>query len=164
MRRFLFAALLGTALVGAASAQTVTVPRQELSPDAARKMTDACLAFAEQNKILVGVAVVDSTGLLLDFHVMDGGGPTLAETAILKAKTAAHFRRSTAAMEKDVLAGGNQASVYMNYFPKAGALPIMMDGQVVGAIGIGGAAKQEDCARAGIEAVLGKQPQKSAAK
>jgi glc operon protein GlcG len=151
----LIAALLGSACIGGASAQTVE--HKEISSDAARKMVDACLAFAEQNHILVGVAVVDSTGLLIDFHVLDGGGPTLAETAILKAKTAAHFRRSTADLEKTVLAGGNQAPVYIGAFPKAGALPIMIDGQAAGAIGVGGAAKQEDCARAGIEAVLGKQ-------
>ena len=163
MRKLISAVLLATAFTAAASAQTVTSQQNNISPDAARKMVDACLAFAEQNKILVGVAVVDSTGLLIDFHVMDGGGPTLSETAILKAKTAAHFRRSTSDMEKEVLAGGNQAPLYMNFFPKAGALPIVMNGQTIGAIGIGGAAKQEDCARAGIEAVLGKQPQKSAA-
>jgi glc operon protein GlcG len=156
MRKMMFvAALLGCALAGGASAQTVE--HKEVTPDAARKMVDACLAFAAQNHILVGVAVVDSTGLLIDFHVMDGGGPTLAETAILKAKTAAHFGRSTGDLEKQVLSGGNQAPVYMGYFPKAGALPIMVDGQVAGAIGVGGASKQDDCARAGMEAALGKQ-------
>ena len=158
MRNYaLIAALLGAGFIGGASAQTVTIPQQQLSPDAARKMVDACLAFAEQNHILVGVAVVNTSGLLIDFHVMDGGGPTLAETAILKAKTAAHFGRSTTELEKQVLSGGNQAPVYMGYFPKGGALPIMIDGQVAGAIGVGGASKQDDCARAGMEAVLGKQ-------
>jgi glc operon protein GlcG len=153
----LIAAFLGFAIVGGAAAQTATMPEPQLNPDAARKMVDACLAYAQQNHILVGVAVVNASGLLIDFHVMDGGGPTLAETAILKAKTAAHFRRPTGELEEQVLSGGNQAPIYMGYFPKKGALPIVIDGQTVGAIGIGGAAKQEECARAGIEAVLGKQ-------
>jgi glc operon protein GlcG len=109
--------------------------------------------------MLVGVAVVGLDGVLLDFHAMQGGGPTLSETAILKAKTAAHWQRSTKSLEQDVTTLRNQASVWINDFPKAGALPIIIDGQVAGAIGVGGASKQEECAQAGIDAVLPKQPQ-----
>ena len=97
-------------------------------------------------------------GVLLDFHAMQGGGATMAETAILKAKTAAHWQRSTKILEQDVTMGRNQASLWINDFPKAGALPIIIDGQVAGAIGVGGAQKQEECAQVGIDAVLPKQP------
>jgi glc operon protein GlcG len=140
-----------------ASAQSVSIDRKQVSNDAARKMVDACLAFAAKNNILVGVAVVGIDGVLLDFHAMQGGGPTLSETAILKAKTAAHWQRATRSLEEDVTTLRNQASVWINDFPKAGALPIVIDGQVAGAIGVGGAQKQEECAQAGIDAVLPKQ-------
>ena len=159
MRKTLFA--IATLLAGTfafeATAQSVYVERKQISSAAARKMVDACLAFAEQNHILVGVAVVGIDGVLLDFHAMQGGGATLSETAILKAKTAAHWQRSTKSLEEDVLSQRNVASVWINDFPKAGALPIIIDGQVAGAIGIGGARMQEECAQAGIDAVVPKQ-------
>ncbi len=144
--------------VSAANGQAVSVDRKQVSAAAARKMVDACLAFAEKNNILVGVAVVDIAGVLIDFHAMQGAGPTISETAILKAKTAAHWQRSTKILEQDVLTGRNEASLWIKDFPKAGALPIMIDGQVAGAIGVGGAQKQEECAQAGIDAVIPKEP------
>ena len=160
MRRILFAAALlcATTIAVEASAQAIYVERKQVSAAAARKMVDACLAFAEKNHILVGVAVVDIAGVLIDFHAMQGGGPTLSETAILKAKTAAHWQRPTKSLEEDVTSLRNQASVWINDFPKAGALPIIIDGQVAGAIGVGGAQKQEECAQAGIDAVIPKAP------
>jgi len=155
---FAFATLAACAMVADASAQSISIDRKQVSNAAARKMVDACLAYAEKNNILVGVAVVGIDGVLLDFHAMQGGGPTLTETAILKAKTAAHWQRPTKNLEEDVTTLRNQASVWINDFPKAGALPIMIEGQVAGAIGVGGAAKQEECAQAGIDAVMPKQP------
>ena len=159
MRKTLIAiaTVLASSFALEATAQTVYVERKQISSAAARKMVDACLAFAEQNHILVGVAVVGIDGVLLDFHAMQGGGATLSETAILKAKTAAHWQRSTKSLEEDVLSERNVASVWINDFPKSGALPIVIDGQVAGAIGIGGARMQEECAQAGIDAVIPKQ-------
>jgi glc operon protein GlcG len=154
---FAIATLLASAVAFEATAQTVYVERKQISSAAARRMVDACLAFAEKNNILVGVAVVGIDGVLLDFHAMQGGGATLSETAILKAKTAAHWQRSTKSLEEDVLSQRNVASVWINDFPKAGALPIVIDGQVAGAIGIGGARMQEECAQAAIDAVIPKQ-------
>src|SRR6185503_15737289 len=152
------AALLSCAIAAEASAQAVSIDRKQVSASAARKMVDACLAFAEKNNFLAGVAVVDIAGVLIDFHAMQGASPVLAETAILKAKTAAHWQRPTKALEEDVNSLRNQASVWMNDFPKAGALPIVIDGQVAGAIGVGSAQKQEECAQAAIDAVIPKQP------
>ena len=159
MRKILLvtAALLACAITLEASAQPISINRKQVSAAAARKMVDACLAFAEKNNILVGVAVVDISGVLMDFHAMQGGGPTLAETAILKAKTAAHWQRPTRLLEQDVTSLRNQASVWIHDFPKAGALPIIIDGEVAGAIGVGGAQKQEECAQAGIDAVIPKR-------
>jgi len=159
VRKLLFAvtALMTCAISAEADSQAISIDRKQVSAAAARKMVDACLAYAEKNNILVGVAVVDISGVLIDFHAMQGGGPTLAETAILKAKTAAHWQRPTRLLEQDVTSLRNQASVWIRDFPKAGALPIMIDGQVAGAIGVGGAQKQEECAQAGIDAVIPKK-------
>ena len=159
MRKIFVPALLCACIAGsAADGQAVSVDRKQVSAVAARKMVDACLAYAEKNNILVAVAVVDIAGVLIDFHAMEGGGPTLAETAILKAKTAAHWQRSTKTLEQDVLTQRNEASLWIHDFPKAGALPITIGGQFAGAIGVGGAQKQEECAQAGIDAVIPREP------
>ncbi len=160
MRKMIIAAaaIVACAVSVQAVAQPVSVDRKQVSADAARKMVDACLAFAEQNNIRVGVAVVDIAGVLVDFHAMQGTGATTAETAILKAKTAAHWQRSTRELEEDVRTQRNGASVWIGDFPRVGGLPIVIDGQVAGAIGIGGNAKQEECAQHAIDTVIGKRP------
>ena len=144
-------ALLQTSI---AFAQSAFIERKLLSTDAARKIVDTCVAFAAEHNLTLGVAVVDISGVLLDFHMMEGGGPTTSETAILKAKTAAHWRRPTTVLEEAVTGGGNQASLWINDFPKGGGLPIMIDGQIAGAVGVGGRDLQDECAQAGIDAIL----------
>src|ERR1700680_3351370 len=90
LRKILFAAvaLCACSIAFEASSQPIAIDRKQISAAAARKMVDACLAYAEKNNALVAVAVVDIAGVLMDFHAMQGAGPTVAETAILKAKTA----------------------------------------------------------------------------
>ena len=67
-------------------AQSAFFDRKQLTTDAARTIVDTCLAFAAERNAVVGVAVVDMSGVLMDFHVMQAGGATTAETAILKAE------------------------------------------------------------------------------
>jgi glc operon protein GlcG len=148
------AALLAASCTNAAWAQSAFIERKQVSPATARKLVDACIARAEQQKEIVGCAVVDISGVLVDFHTM-GGQATFAETAILKAKTAAHWQRATSALEEDVNSKRNGASVWIGDFPRAGGVPIMVDGQVAGAMGVGGGS--EELAKFAIEAVLGKQ-------
>ncbi len=137
-------------------AQPVFIERKQVSPSTARKLVDACVARAEQQKQIAGCAVVDISGVLVDFHAM-GGQATFAETAILKAKTAAHWQRATSELEGDVNSKTNGASVWIGDFPRSGGVPIIIEGQVAGAIGVGGGGDSEGLAKYSIEAVLGKQ-------
>ena len=152
------AAVLAAAFTATAIAQPVYIERKQVSPQTARKLVDACIARAEEQKQIVGCAVVDIAGVLVDFHAM-GGQATYAETAILKAKTAAHWQRATSALEEDVNSKRNGASVWIGDFPRSGGVPIMIDGQVAGAIGVGGGGNAEGLANYAIEAVLGRQAQ-----
>jgi glc operon protein GlcG len=152
------AALVASAFTVAALAQPVYIERKQVSPATARKLVDACIARAEQQKQIVGCAVVDIAGVLVDFHAM-GGQATYAETAILKAKTAAHWQRATSELEGDVNSQKNGASVWIGDFPRSGGVPIVIEGQVAGAIGVGGGGNAEGLAKAAIEAVLGRQAQ-----
>lgn len=142
-----------------ASAQAISVNRVEISSDAARKMVEACIAYAGRNNLLVGAAVVGIDGVLIDFHLMQGSTATNSETAILKAKTAAHWRRPTRELEEWVKTGSNGAPAWIGDFPRAGGVPIVIDGVVAGAIGIGGGGeKGDDCAQYAIDTVIRKRP------
>lgn len=142
-----------------AAPQVISVKRTEISSDAARKLVEACVAYAERNKVLVGAAVVGIDGVLIDFHLMQGATATNSETAILKAKTAAHWQRPTRELEEWVKTGSNGAPEWIGDFPRAGGVPIVIDGMVAGAIGIGGGGdKGDDCAQHALDTVIRKRP------
>jgi glc operon protein GlcG len=161
MRTILVAALVLAVSASSldAAAQSISVNRIEISSDAAGKMVEACVAYAERHKVAVGVAVVGIDGVLLDFHLMQGGTATNSETAILKAKTAAHWRRPTRELEEWVRTGSNGAPEWIGDFPRAGGVPITIGGQVAGAIGVGGGGDLgDDCAQHAIDTVIPKLP------
>jgi uncharacterized protein GlcG (DUF336 family) len=159
MRIMLVVAMALVVSAGSLGAQSISVNRVEISSDAARKMVEACIAYAERNKVLVGAAVVGIDGVLIDFHLMQGATATNSETAILKARTAAHWRRPTRELEEWVKTGSNGAPEWIGDFPRAGGVPIVIDGMVAGAIGVGGGGDQGDgCAQHAIDTVIRKRP------
>jgi glc operon protein GlcG len=161
VRKTLLAAavLLASSVAFESQAQPIFLPRKQVSPEAARKLVDACTAYARANNAIVGVAVVDFAGVLIDMHLMQGGTATYSETAILKAKTAAHWQRATSQLEEDVNSKRNGASAWIGDFPRAGGIPIVIEGEVAGAIGVGGGGAADACAQAAIDSVIGKPAQ-----
>ena len=143
-----------------ALAQTPAKPspfqeQKTLTGTAARAMVDACIAYAQKNKMTVTVVVLDSHGDVLDMHRMDGAAYNPYRTAPLKAKAAFANRVPTTTLEQRV-AQGNNSVLWLGDFPQHGGIPILADGTVAGAIGVGGGtgAQDEDCAQAAIDAVM----------
>ena len=132
-----------------------------ISSAGARALADACSAWAEQNKQIVAVAILDWAGNLIESHAMEGAPMNAIDTALLKAKSALRWRRPTSETNKMVRSGENLAPTFMNDFPQPGALPIMVNGQVIGAMGVSGA-DGEKCAQAAIDAVFKKPASPSA--
>ena len=99
-----------------------------ISSSGARAMADACTAWAEQNKQIVAMAVLDWGGNLIEFHAMDGAPMNAIDTALLKAKSALRWRRPTSETNKIVRSGENLAPTFMNDFPQPGALPVVVNG------------------------------------
>lgn len=124
-----------------------------ISSAGARALADACTAWAEQNKQTVAMAILDWGGNLIESHAMEGAPMNAIDTALLKAKSALRWRRPTSVTNKMVRSGENLAPTFMRDFPQPGALPILVDGQVVGAMGVSGA-DGEKCAQAAIDAVF----------
>lgn len=127
-----------------------------ISSAGARALADACSAWAEQNNQVLAMAVLDWGGNLIESHAMEGASMNNIDTALLKAKSALRWRRPTSETNKIVRSGQNLAPTFMNDFPQPGALPIVIDGQVVGAMGVSGA-DGEKCAQAAIDKVFEKR-------
>jgi uncharacterized protein GlcG (DUF336 family) len=125
-----------------------------ISSAGARAMADACTAWAEQNKVVVAMAILDWGGNIIESHAMEGAAPNAIDTALLKAKSALRWRRATSETNKIVRSGENLAPTFMNDFPQPGALPVIFDGRVIGAMGVS-SGDGEKCAQAAIDKVFG---------
>lgn len=123
----------------------------------AKTVAAAAIDVAEENGWLMAIAIVDTGGHLVYFEKMDGAQTGSVEVAIDKGRSAALFRRPTKVFEDGVAQGG-QGIRLLNLrgaVPLDGGIPIIMDGELVGGIGISGGSGEQDgiAARAGAAAV-----------
>jgi len=125
--------------------------------EAAKKVTGAAIAEAQKNNWKMAVAIVDPGGYLVYFEKMDGTQTGSVGLAIEKANTAALFRRPTKLFQDGVAAGGEGLRLLRltGAIPIDGGVPIIVDGKLIGAIGISGGAGEQDgqVAKAGAESV-----------
>lgn len=129
-------------LACAAFAQLATKKAMTLS--AAKQIAAAAEAEAIKNKWNVVIAVTDDGGNLVYLQRMDNTQIGSVDVAQDKAKTSAKFRRPTKAFV-DTLASGNQGVLKLpGALPIEGGLPLMLDGVVIGAIGVSGVTAQQD--------------------
>jgi len=121
-----------------------------------RAMAGAAEAEAGRNGWAVTLAIVDDGGHLLWLQRLDGAPPISAEIAPAKARTAALGRRESKVYE-DMINGGRMSflSAPVLHGMLEGGVPIVVDGQVIGAVGVSGVKSTEDAqiARAGIAAL-----------
>jgi uncharacterized protein GlcG (DUF336 family) len=113
---------------------------------------------ARKNNWNVVIAILDDGGHLLWLEAMDGTSPFNSQVAVEKGRSAAVSRRSTKSWE-DRIAAGRNAILNMPVLPVQGGMPILVEGQCVGAVGVSGVQSHEDeqIANAGIAALgLGK--------
>ena len=128
--------------------------KRALSLSDARKMLDAARREAEQRKWNVTIAVVDEGGFLLALERMDGAPNLSPEIATRKAWTAAMTRIPTKAAE-DMVKDRPALVGFPGQLRVQGGLPIQVEGECVGAVGVSGVASHQDeqIARAGIGAL-----------
>ena len=127
-------------------ANAQTVDKKALTIDGAKKVIAGAVAYARKNNAPGGViAVVDEGGNLMALERLDGTFAAGANISIGKARTAVLFKRPTKAFE-DIIKNGRTAMVALSdaYFtPLQGGVPITVDGQIVGGIGVSGAASAQ---------------------
>jgi glc operon protein GlcG len=160
--RSISALLLGLIMTAVTPiAQQPQLPsRKILTLDVARRVAAAAEAEARRNNWAVSIAVLDEAGHMMVFHRMDGAKLVATDIAIRKARTAVYFQGPTKGLEEEV-AGGRTALLPIDGFmPLEGGIPLMVDGVLVGAIGVSGVTGSQDaqCAQAGVAALTPRFP------
>jgi glc operon protein GlcG len=145
------------ALIGAAASliQAQVADQKTLTIDGARKVIAAATAEANRKKTTGVIAVVDNGGNLMALERIDGTFAAGANISIGKARTAVLFQKPTHFFE-DIVNKGRTAMVALDGFtPLQGGVPIVVGGQIVGGVGVSGAAsasQDEELAMAGAHA------------
>jgi uncharacterized protein GlcG (DUF336 family) len=150
---------LALAVLGLGAAQAQMMDRKALTLEAAVKIAAAAEAEAAKNNWNVSIAVVDEGGHLVLLHKRDNTQYGSIDISIQKAQTAAGFKRATKVFE-DAIAGGRTALLGIEQvLPLEGGVPLVFNGQIVGAIGVSGVTSQQDgiVAKAGAEALVSLQ-------
>ena len=142
-------------------AQELVVEKHEITSAAAKALVESCDAFGEREGSALAVAVVDADGNLLHFHARQGAPGAAILTARLKAETAARWRRPTHELSDRVDNNINRAPQWLGDFPRQGGLPIYLDGETIGAIGVGGGGDDIGCGQTAVEEVFGGRAQTS---
>lgn len=134
----------------------VVVETTALTLEGAKVIAEAAAAEAMQNDWNVVIVVVDANGDLLHLQRLDGAHLGSLQLAQAKARTAARYRRPSKDFADWLHEGGQAALALPGAIPSEGGLPIVVDGEVIGAVGVNGvrAAYDTQIAQAGIDALL----------
>lgn len=158
-RSSLIALLIATAMSTPALVASDTAPQATLTLEGAKKAGDAAEAQAAKLNAPGGaIAVVDAGGHLLYFVRRAGTFLGSPDISIGKARTAVEFKKPTRDFEEIIAKGRFAMTALPNFTPLKGGIPIVVDGQIVGAIGVSGAksaAQDEEIALAGAAAFAG---------
>jgi glc operon protein GlcG len=154
----LVAGLLAIAAAQMLNAQAPPAPYgAPISLENARKAAAPALAEAMKNHWNMAVAIVDPSGNLVYYEKMDDTQIGSANVAIAKARSAALFKRPTKVFQDALAAGGDGLRLLKieGAVPVEGGIPLIMEGKIVGAIGVSGGASAQDgqCAKAGADAI-----------
>jgi len=132
--------------------------KHQLTLEDVKKIAQAAEAEAQANHWAVSIAIVDDGGHLLWLQRLDGAAPISAQIAPAKAHTAALGRRESKVYE-DIINQGRTSFLSAPGLQGLleGGVPILVEGQCVGAVGVSGVKSIEDAqvAKAGIAALLG---------
>jgi glc operon protein GlcG len=118
--------------------QGLTLERRVLSLAAARKIIAAAEAEAMARGVGVVIAVVDSSGTIIELARMDTAQVASVNVGIGKARTAAIYRRPSRDFEEQIKTGRVAALALADATPLQGGVPVLVDGKVVGAVGVSG--------------------------
>ncbi|HET6142849.1 MAG TPA: heme-binding protein [Candidatus Acidoferrales bacterium] len=144
-----------------------TLMKAVINADTARAITDSCVDWqkGQPGNVSIAIFVLSPTGEIIDAHKMDGVLPIGVETGLMKAKTALYARMPSAlvaqrfnTVDSRVIRLDLGKEQGLSYYFVPGGLPIVVDNQLIGAVGVGGGNADEMCAYQALTKVLGPQP------
>jgi len=140
---------------GLASAQERPPYGNSITVDQAKKIAAGALAESKKNSWRMAISIVDNHGFPVYFERMEDTQTASIQIALDKAKTAAMFRRPSKAFEDGIAKGRVALLGLSGATPIEGGLPIMVDGRVIGGIGVSGMNSDQDAqaAQAGLNAL-----------
>jgi glc operon protein GlcG len=128
-----------------------------ISLEAAKKPAAAALACARKNNWTMAVAIVDPGATLVYYEKMDNTQIGSSQVAINKARTSVQFKRPTKALQDALATGGLNLRILgiEGAVPLAGGIPLIVEGKIIGAIGVSGDTSEHDviCAQEGADTV-----------
>ncbi len=155
------AALSVAAMIIGASLNAQVIDQKNITLEAAKKIVAEAVTYAKEHNAPGGsIAVVDNGGNLVYLERLDGTFAASSEVSIKKANTAALFKAPSSKLENSIN-GGRQALITVGHTFLQGGIPIMYNGQVIGAIGVSGASsaqQDEEIAIAGSKAKIDQAP------
>ena len=128
--------------------------------DQAKRAMAAAELEAAKNSWTVAITILDSGGNMVMFHKLDNAQLSAVSVSEGKARTALQFKRPSKDLDDAIARGGagNRLLALKDITPLEGGLPIVVDGKIIGAIGVSGAVSAQDAqvAKAGADAVVPK--------
>jgi glc operon protein GlcG len=168
MMKFIIRLLAGVLVCSAAIAQAQVTEKKTLNLEGAKKVIAAAVAEAKNKNAPGGaIAVVDEGGNLVAVERLDNTFAAGANISIGKARTAALFKKPTKFFEDVINKGRTAMTALSDFTPLQGGVPIIVDGDIIGAVGVSGAAsaqQDEELAVAGADALSRSSAQAQGAK
>nr|ART89588.1 hypothetical protein [uncultured bacterium] len=131
--------------MGTAKAQPEYVKTvREISLASAQRLLANGLEIAGQREMRLAIAVVDSAGNLLAFVRMDGASIVTIDVAVGKARTAAFLKAPSKVFEDMINSGQPSMATTPGLLPLQGGIPVVFDGEVIGAVGVSGSSGEND--------------------
>jgi uncharacterized protein GlcG (DUF336 family) len=153
--KVVFGLVLVPCLLTGAFAQMPNPYGQSISVEDAKKAAALVVAEAKKNNWTMAVAIVDPSGNLVYYEKMDNTQLGSANISVDKARSAALFKRPTKAFQDALATGGENLRILrlQGTIPVEGGFPLLLDGKIVGGIGVSGATSAQDaqCAKAGAD-------------
>jgi len=132
----------------------------EISVETAERVAKACVEWATEQDVLVSVVILSPGGNIVYAYRMDGQNPINVQTAQYKAETARYYRVSSHEVRNRYADRGTVSMrIKHDKYMIEGGLPIVVDGQMIGAIGVGGYYNNDErCGHHALTTVIGPQP------
>jgi uncharacterized protein GlcG (DUF336 family) len=152
-----FALSAGSALAQAPTSPAMPPYGPAITLEQAKRAMAAAELEAAKNSWQVAITILDSGGNMIMFHRVDNAQLSATTVSEGKARTALEFKRPSKALDDAIAAGGAgmRLLALKDITPLEGGIPVIVDGKIVGAIGVSGALSSQDAqvAKAGADAL-----------